>query len=111
MSRLKPASVVLSLLPVVLLMLIHHHHSTDARFVASGVPSIPSICKKPPPRSEGVCAIDIEGYYYDPSEFDCKIYKIGACHLIRGQSFGSLQDCISTCIHGRSRNHDYYVNA
>ncbi|XP_017007101.2 early lactation protein [Drosophila takahashii] len=110
MSRPKPASVVLSLLLVVLLMLVHHHR-TDARFVASGAPLIPSICKKPPPRSEGVCATEIEGYYYEPSDLDCKIYRIGACHVKRGQSFGSLQDCISTCIHGRSRNHDYYVNA
>ncbi|XP_043650104.1 uncharacterized protein LOC122618044 [Drosophila teissieri] len=108
MPRHKPASVVLTLLLVVLLTLIHHRR-TDARFVPSP-PAIPSICKKPPPRSEGVCAIDIEGFYYDPITFDCKMYKIGACHLIRGQSFGSQQDCVSTCIHGIRRNHDFYVN-
>ncbi|XP_016982783.1 uncharacterized protein LOC108047197 [Drosophila rhopaloa] len=105
MSRPKAASVVLSPVLVVLLVLIHHHH-TDAR----SVPSIPSICNKPPPRSDGVCMIEFEGYYFDPATLDCHIYSVGACHSTPGQSFGSLQDCVSTCVLGSRRNHDLYVN-
>ncbi|KAI8043622.1 uncharacterized protein LOC128263023 [Drosophila gunungcola] len=105
MSRPKP--VVLSLLLVVLLLLIHHHHhSADAR----SVPSIPSICNKPPPRSEGICTIEFEGYFFDPAILDCRMYLVGACHSTPGQSFGSLQDCVSTCVLGNRRNHDLYVN-
>ncbi|XP_017075159.1 papilin [Drosophila eugracilis] len=105
MSRLYPASVVLSLLLVALLLLIHHH-GTDARVTQT----MPRICYELPPRSEGVCAISVEGYYYDSSHLDCISYNIGACHLTVGQTFGSQQDCIATCIQGNSRNQDLYVN-
>ncbi|KAH8412411.1 hypothetical protein KR009_001818 [Drosophila setifemur] len=104
MSRPKPALVVLSLLLVVL-----QHHRTDARFVSS-FPVIPNICHQPPPRSEGICTIEIEGFYYDQATLDCQMYSIGACHSTPGQSFGSLQDCVSTCVHGLRRNKERYVN-
>ncbi|XP_017047549.1 kunitz-type serine protease inhibitor vestiginin-5 [Drosophila ficusphila] len=104
MSRLNPASVVLSLPLVLVVLMLIHHQGSEARF------TLPSICRKPPPRSEGVCAIDIEGHYFDPADMDCKLYQIGGCHVVPGQSFGSMQDCVSTCIHGFRRSHDFYLN-
>ncbi|XP_064548827.1 protease inhibitor 1 [Drosophila montana] len=78
----------------------------EARYVHG----IPNICMKPPPFSEGMCTIEIEGFYYDPATLDCRMYSIGACRLTPGQSFGSHQDCIATCVRGQRRSRDYYKN-
>ncbi|KAH8240881.1 hypothetical protein KR026_006666 [Drosophila bipectinata] len=102
MSRPKPALVVLSLWLVVLF----HLHPAEARYASS----IPDICNQPPPRSDGVGTIEFEGFYYDTVTFDCQKYSIGSRHLKPGQSFGSRQDCVTTCIHGFGRNKDRYVN-
>ncbi|KAH8350522.1 hypothetical protein KR067_005560 [Drosophila pandora] len=109
MSRPKPALVVLSLWLVVLLGVLLHHHPAEARYVGSSQ-SIPDICNQPPPRSDGVGTIEFEGFYYDPATFDCQKYSIGSRRLKPGQSFGSLQDCVTTCIRGLGRNKDRYVN-
>ncbi|KAH8283477.1 hypothetical protein KR018_003436 [Drosophila ironensis] len=111
MSRPRPASVVQMslLLLVVLLGGLLQHHQTEGRFAPS-LPVIPDICKQPPPRSEGIGTIEFEGYYYEPAILDCQKYSIGARHLKPGQSFSSLQDCVSTCVHGYGRNKDRYDN-
>ncbi|XP_013109349.1 kunitz-type serine protease inhibitor vestiginin-1 [Stomoxys calcitrans] len=62
--------------------------------------AIPSICLHPPPRSEGVCMLEIEGYYFDPQKNNCEKYSIGGCRLSGGQSFGSQENCVETCIRG-----------
>ncbi|ALC38864.1 CG31777, partial [Drosophila busckii] len=72
--------------------------------------SLTDICKLPPPRSVGICTIEIEGYYYDPATLDCQMYSIGACHMTRGQSFGSQEDCVNKCIRGQRRSPDFYRN-
>ncbi|TDG42802.1 hypothetical protein AWZ03_010777 [Drosophila navojoa] len=81
-----------------------------AEIEARYVPGIPNICMKPPPFSEGMCTIEIEGFYYDPATLDCQMYSIGACRLTPGQSFGSLEDCVATCVLGKRRSPDYYRN-
>ncbi|XP_034474186.1 kunitz-type serine protease inhibitor bitisilin-2 [Drosophila innubila] len=80
--------------------------SIEARYV----PQMPHICNLPPPHADGICTIEIEGFFYDPATLDCQMYTIGACHVTPGQSFGSQQDCIDTCIHGHRRHPDYYRN-
>ncbi|XP_061398214.1 isoinhibitor K-like [Musca vetustissima] len=67
---------------------------------------IPNICLQPPPRSEGVCTLEIEGYYYDQQKNNCEKYTVGGCRLTGGQSFGSQQDCLATCVHGTRRLQD-----
>ncbi|XP_049311110.1 PI-stichotoxin-Hcr2m [Bactrocera dorsalis] len=70
----------------------------------------PNICLQPPPRSEGVCTIEIEGFYFDSRTNDCQMYVLGGCHTIPGQSFGSRQDCIDTCVHMTRRLQDLRYN-
>ncbi|XP_037810799.1 tauPI-stichotoxin-Hcr2c [Lucilia sericata] len=67
---------------------------------------IPNICLQPPPRSEGICTIEIEGYYFDSQKSNCEKYTVGGCRLTGGQSFGSLQDCLATCVHATRRIQD-----
>lgn len=64
------------------------------------------ICLQPPPRSEGICTIEIEGFYFDKQKNNCEEYRVGGCRLTGGQSFGSLQDCLATCVHGTRRLQD-----
>ncbi|XP_030384603.1 kunitz-type serine protease inhibitor vestiginin-5 [Scaptodrosophila lebanonensis] len=80
--------------------------SVETRFVAT----LPNICKQPPPHSVGLCTIEIEGFYYDPNTQDCKMYSIGACRMTPGQSFGSKQNCLATCVRGTRRIQDLHVN-
>lgn len=68
------------------------------------------ICQQPPPRSEGVCTIEIEGFYFDPRTNDCEMYVLGGCHTVPGQSFGSRQDCLDTCVHLTRRLQDLRYN-
>ncbi|XP_011188800.1 kunitz-type serine protease inhibitor vestiginin-1 [Zeugodacus cucurbitae] len=70
----------------------------------------PNICLQPPPRSEGVCTIEIEGFYFDQRSNDCLMYVLGGCHTIPGQSFGSRQDCLDTCVHMTRRLQDLRYN-
>ncbi|XP_075153890.1 kunitz-type serine protease inhibitor spermatin [Haematobia irritans] len=75
--------------------------STESRW------TIPNICLQPPPRSEGgVCNLEIEGYFFDPQMSNCEKYSIAGCRLSGGQSFGSHEDCVATCIHGTRRLQD-----
>ncbi|KAI9586006.1 kunitz-type serine protease inhibitor A [Glossina fuscipes] len=67
---------------------------------------VPNICLQPPPRSEGICTIEIEGFYFDPQKNNCEKYTVGGCRLTGGQSFGSQQDCLATCVHGTRRLQD-----
>ncbi|EDV99169.1 kunitz-type serine protease inhibitor spermatin [Drosophila grimshawi] len=101
MSPLKPMFWLLLLL-VLLLGCIN----IETRYV----PGIPHFCLKPRPVSIGICTIEIEGFYYDPATLDCERYSISACHLTPGQSFGSQQDCVATCVRGQRRSPDYYRN-
>ncbi|XP_022229802.1 kunitz-type serine protease inhibitor taicotoxin [Drosophila obscura] len=110
MSRTKPALVWLSLVLLLVVLLLGGLQPIEARFMPPGLPVIPNICKQPPPRSVGICTIQIEGFYYDPATLDCQMYSIGACHSTPGQSFGDIQDCVATCVHGVRRNQDLYVN-
>ncbi|XP_017038387.1 early lactation protein [Drosophila kikkawai] len=99
-----PPAMLVVLLSLILLQ--HQHQVTDAWSLRS---SMPDYCYKPPPRSEGICTIEIEGYYYDSAALDCLKYSVGACHLTPGQSFGSQEDCVQTCIRGeRKYGHSYY---
>ncbi|XP_020812635.1 protease inhibitor 1 [Drosophila serrata] len=96
-SKLSSPPVML-VLAVLLSLILLQHQGTDARSLRSGMPPI---CYKQPPRSEGICTIEIEGYYYDSISFDCLKYSVGACRLTPGQSFGSQADCVRTCIRGK----------
>ncbi|KAH8377761.1 hypothetical protein KR093_007053 [Drosophila rubida] len=82
----------------------------DSRIEARYTSAIPSICMKPPPQSDGICTIEIDGFYYDPATRNCENYTIGACHVTPGQSFGSQQDCIEKCVRGARSSPDYYRN-
>ncbi|XP_068151464.1 mambaquaretin-6 [Drosophila tropicalis] len=101
MSQLKPFLFLFLLLLCASLL--------ESRFLSS-LPIIPNICHQPPPRSTGICTVEFEGYYYDSATLDCQMYTIGGCRLTPGQSFGSLQNCVETCVHGLRRNQDLYVN-
>ncbi|XP_037958730.1 kunitz-type serine protease inhibitor HMGS1 [Teleopsis dalmanni] len=71
---------------------------------------LPNICLQPPPRSEGLCTVEIEGFYFDLRANDCKMYVVGGCRSTPGQSFGSRQDCLATCVHGIRRIQDLFIN-
>ncbi|XP_017475859.1 PREDICTED: isoinhibitor K-like [Rhagoletis zephyria] len=70
----------------------------------------PNICLQPPPRSEGVCTIEIEGFYFDSRTNDCQMYVLGGCRTVPGQSFGSRQDCLDTCVHLTRHIQDLRIN-
>lgn len=118
------------LLPLLMLLLLLGSNRIEARYVPQMPSELPpknapyslinlnsflflGICSMPPPYSEGICTIEIEGFYYDPATLDCQMYTVGACRLTPGQSFGSLEDCVNKCVLGvqsRRRSPDYYRN-
>ncbi|KAH8283190.1 hypothetical protein KR054_012654 [Drosophila jambulina] len=100
-----PPAMLVVLLSLILLQ--HQHQGTEAWSLPS---TMPAICYKPPPRSEGICTIEIEGFYYDTAALDCLKYSVGACRLTPGQSFGSQAACVQTCIRRERKYSLSYVN-
>ncbi|XP_062121267.1 early lactation protein [Drosophila sulfurigaster albostrigata] len=97
---------VLGLLLLLLFVWLGESRHIDGRYTRS----IPSICLMPPPRADGICTIEIDGFYYDPATGNCEEYTISACHVTPGQSFGNQQDCIVKCVRGQRHNREYYRN-